>query len=358
MIPRALSNESDSSGDDASNPFDEPSICTKETVSDRDGEEQTSQRMESDDLIGDDESESDNSSRDEASPRRGILKVTRNGSDSDGEGSKSRRSEGCNDGKQVKFSAVADDGDDFPAKTKKNGIQKERQRSQRIKKVEESDDCREPDSDEDEDEDDDDVSNLCVGSLDVKYMRLSYFMVPGDAIGEDNQDFNSFVTKPGKILVALCGKLKPNAVIGENHWALPDANSLFEVKASSLKKKFHAIRDHPHGSNAALGHNSTNTTQNTALNASAGVGDHKKDVDSEEAHTQQYSYDPRADRKKKTDKGDALPEDTISYAYLSTEQFRSNAVRRLDLGVPFTYAIRHLPNERSVPMLQVYIILL
>jgi hypothetical protein len=178
--------------------------------------------------------------------------------------------------------------------------------------------------DEEEEEEVEEEPEICVGSLDVKYMRMSYFMVPGDATEEDNAHFNHFVSKSGRILVILCAKLKPHALIDERHWVLPDETKTARAKAHKLRNEISAIR------RQFQSKVSPNVSESAPL-----------------------PYDPREDIYKTTDTGDPLPPDAIGYSYISISQFKSNAVKRLDIGAPFTYAIKHLPRERSVPMLRV-----
>jgi hypothetical protein len=181
---------------------------------------------------------------------------------------------------------------------------------------------------QEEEEEEEEEPEICVGSLDVKYMRMSYFMVPGDATEESNSHFNHFVNKGGRILVILCAKLKTNAVIDERHWVLPDETKSARAKAHRLRKEISAIR--------------REFQSKTLISSAESV-----------AAARTFTYDPREDIYKTTDTGDPLPADAIGYSYISISQFKSNAVKRLDIGAPFTYAIKHLPRERSVPMLRV-----
>lgn len=180
---------------------------------------------------------------------------------------------------------------------------------------------------------------MVVGALDVKFMKMTHFMVHGNAMEDGLPAYNDFLYDNGKIMVVLCAKLKDRAVIDERHWNMPDMSLSKEAKSAQLRRNLIDIKqefDQKMGRGKAYSHLSHLSRGTRRVIAAAGL-----------------EYDPRKHIHKVTDTGDPLPEDALAYCYLPLDQFKSNAVKRLDLGAPMTYAIRHLPKERSVPMLRV-----
>lgn len=190
-------------------------------------------------------------------------------------------------------------------------------------------------SQQEEEEEEEDEPEICVGALDVKYMRMSYFMIPGDAREENNSHFNNFVNKSGRLLVVLCAQLKPNAVIDERHWNLPDESNSAKAKALKFRKEIYTLR----------------REQQRLLRLPSRRSQSMDEL--EQSADPLLRYDPRADLCKTTDTGDPLPADAIGYAYISLAQLKCSAVKRLDIGASLTYAIKHLPKERSVPLMRV-----
>ena len=184
------------------------------------------------------------------------------------------------------------------------------------------------------------ASDLCVGALDAKFLKMSHFMVHGNALEDGLPSYNEFINSTSRIMVVLCGKIKNNAVVDERHWVLPDMANTKAAKAAKLRKRLSDLKadivKKNTGSQGAYSHLSHISRGHRRTNLTAGL-----------------EYNPRHDIHKVTDTGDPLPEEAIAYAYLPLSQFKSNAVKRLDMGAPMTYAIRHLPRERSVPMLRV-----
>lgn len=182
-------------------------------------------------------------------------------------------------------------------------------------------------------------SDLCVGALDAKFLKMTHFMVPGNCSVDGLPAYNDFLSDTGRIMVVLCGKLKQNAMIDERHWIIPDMSETRDAKAAKLRKDLIDLKAEyrkKSGGSTAYNHLSHLSRGSRRAKIVAAL-----------------DYDPRADTRKVTDIGDPLPEDAIAYSYLPLDQFKSTAVKRLDLGTPMTYAIRHLPKERSVPMLRV-----
>jgi hypothetical protein len=180
---------------------------------------------------------------------------------------------------------------------------------------------------------------MVVGALDVKFMKMTHFMVQGNASADGLPAYNEFLNENGRIMVVLCAKLKDRAVIDERHWNLPDMSLSMEAKSAQLRRNLIDIKqeyDQKMGRGKAYSHLSHLSRGARRVNVAAGL-----------------EYDPRKHLNKETDIGDPLPEDALAYSYLPLDQFKSNAVRRLDLGAPMTFAIKHLPKERSVPMLRV-----
>ena len=64
-------------------------------------------------------------------------------------------------------------------------------------------------------------------------------------------------------------------------------------------------------------------------------------------------YNPRGKSDYVTESGTVLPGNAIAYGHIPLQQFEGNTVKRLDVGVPLTYAIQHLPLVSTVPMLRV-----
>jgi hypothetical protein len=211
---------------------------------------------------------------------------------------------------------------------------------------------KDPQEQDKEEEEEEEEPEICVGALDVKYMRLSYFMTPGDAREESNPHFNSFLNKASptsRVLLILCAKLKSQAVIDERHWTIPDENNSAKAKTQRFRKEIYAMRREQQRLLRLPSRRSQSMEEFDLSSRSAGAGAGA----GEGASGQRLRYDPRADVHKMTDTGDPLPADAIGYAYVSLAQLKCSAVKRLDIGAPLTYAIKHLPKERSVPMMRV-----
>lgn len=177
----------------------------------------------------------------------------------------------------------------------------------------------------------------CVGALDVRFMRMSYVLIPGNAMGDHPPELNKFLQANNRVLIYLKARLKKDTQITSRHWVIPDPSTMSTVKLSKLKKRLKDIRD-------------IANAQRTENAVSPGKKSRTAVRIASDAKPQQYIPSKAP---KYTEYGEELPGDAIAYGYLPLDQFRSNAVRRTDISIPMTYCIAHFPKERSVVMLRV-----
>ena len=133
-------------------------------------------------------------------------------------------------------------------------------------------------------------------------------------------------------------------VIADNNWSIPNVQDLSKSKASRLRTK---IRDIKKG----------NVVDDDILKplprrrpSSSSVAYKPPTPPGAKLRT---SYDPREKVEVTTESGLVLPPTAIAYGHIPLAQFKGNTVQRVDVGIPLTYTIQHLPRARTVPMLKV-----
>jgi hypothetical protein len=135
------------------------------------------------------------------------------------------------------------------------------------------------------------------------------------------------------------------AVISNSSWSIPAVQDLSKSKASRLREKIRDIKKGkiPDDTIKPLPRRRPSSSR-VILFAHKG-----STVDAPPPTV----YDPRAKVECTTECGGILPANALAYGHIPLAQFKGNTVKRLDVGVPLTYTIQHLPLARTVPMLKV-----
>jgi hypothetical protein len=143
-------------------------------------------------------------------------------------------------------------------------------------------------------------------------------------------------------------------VIAENNWSIPNVQELFSSKASKLRSTIRDIKNQ----------NSTDTSTDDDSTSyffkplpRRRPSSHSNIVYTVPVSTSEAplrkEYDARAKVQYTTESGVVLPWNALAYGHIPLTQFKGNTVQRLDVGIPLTYTLKHLPLARTVPMLKV-----
>lgn len=135
-------------------------------------------------------------------------------------------------------------------------------------------------------------------------------------------------------------------VISENSWSIPNVEDLSNYKASRFRTK---IRDIKKGKVDEAAEDASLKPLPRRRPSSSSVV-YKVPTAKPELGKE---YDPRAKVEHTTESGVILPSNALAYGHIPMTQFKGNTVQRLDVGIPLTYTLRHLPLARTVPMLKV-----
>ena len=188
-----------------------------------------------------------------------------------------------------------------------------------------------------------DVS-IVVGTLVVQRMRVTHALIPGNsACGTNSEGLEKYFAKNRHILVTLCGDIKEGAdIYDENRWLCPPEGYSSASKVKDLQHKLTNIRldavnktlfgDKYCGSNSLRQRHLARIFRKS---------------------TKKIKFS--GDSPRRTERGETLPEGAIAYGYVNYYQFLNATVNRIGVVTPMTYALSHVPIERSVPMLQVVV---
>lgn len=196
-----------------------------------------------------------------------------------------------------------------------------------------------------DDESDENVS-IVVGTLAVQKMRVAYSLIPGNsAAGSPSPELERYFAKNRKILIVLCGDVKYGVnIYDESRWLAPPPGFSCAEKSKQLQHSLTSIRV-------------------DAVNKTLFQGRYSRSNSLRQKHLSRLfrkSYKdaelPATVELRKTESGEVLPEGAIAYGYVNYYQFLNATVNRIDIVTPMTYALTHVPRERSVPMLKVFCI--
>ncbi len=193
---------------------------------------------------------------------------------------------------------------------------------------------------------DDDSHSIIVGDLNVKQIRVSYVIIPGDSVSQGaSKDLERYFSKHRKILVALCGAPKPGIdVKGSTRWMKAAYSMSSFEKTAALQKSMEDIKLEALNKTLLGNYSSENFLRQKHMARLLRTAS-KEVFENIPANESIFCS--------KTENGEILPPNTIAYTYLDYYQFLSATVARVDVTLPMTYALVNLPNERSVPKLRV-----
>lgn len=136
------------------------------------------------------------------------------------------------------------------------------------------------------------------------------------------------------------------SVIGENNWNIPEVEKSMKAQASRLRTK---IRDIKKGTVTNI--DAIKPLPRRRPSSSSTLANSCKSPSKDRMSA--GAYDPRAKVDFTTESGEPLPSSAIAYGHIPMSQFKGNTVKRLDVGIPMTYALKHIPLATTVPMLKV-----
>lgn len=251
----------------------------------------------------------------------------------DGENDSVSLSSAGSDGNGSEFE---DDADDRAA------MFNSRSRSGRLAKVSEEEVDAEEYSSEDTSQED---VSIVVGTLAVQRMRVTYTVIPGDSAGgAPSPELERYFARNRRILVVLCGDTKDGAnICDETRWMSPPEGFSSASKAQNLQHSLTNIR--------------LDAVNKTLFQGKySGVNSLRQKHLSRMFRKSYQDNEIPSSSVRKTERGEILPEGSIAYGYVNYYQFLNATVNRIDIVTPMTYALSHVPRERSVPMLKVILL--
>lgn len=188
---------------------------------------------------------------------------------------------------------------------------------------------------------------LVVGDLNIKQMKVSYVLIPGDSVNEGSSDeLQNYFNHHRQILIVLCGKAKQNYQINISNKSSFESSAdkviALEKKISEIKKKaIHStLGENFSYQNYLQGVHKIRTMRKSPAPASP------------EVFSKSHNSNPRIFCGK-TDQGQTLPPNAIAYAYVDYHQFLHDTVIRVDVTLNMIYSLVNVPKERSVPKIKV-----
>lgn len=154
-------------------------------------------------------------------------------------------------------------------------------------------------------------------------------------------------------------------MIADNNWIIPNEQESVKSRVARFRSM---IRDIKRGGSAEGEEDvlkplprrrpsSSSAIAGMGLGTGAGISSPKKPSPPviERMGSKTGAYDPRQKVEHTTETGELLPGNALAYCHISLSQFKGNTVKRLDVGIPLTYTIKHIPLATTVPMLKVMI---
>ena len=195
--------------------------------------------------------------------------------------------------------------------------------------------------------DDDVEETLIVGDINVKKMRVSYVLIPGDSVSQGSSDeLHNYFNHHRHILIVLCGQVKPSyqvnvvnklSTVSSMEKIAALENNISEIKKRAIRS---ALSEQYSHQNYLQGVHKIRTMRKSQTPASP------------EVFSKSHNCKPRIFCAK-TDQGQSLPPNAIAYAYVDYYQFLNDTVSRVDVTLHMIYSLVNIPKERSVPKMKV-----
>lgn len=138
------------------------------------------------------------------------------------------------------------------------------------------------------------------------------------------------------------------AVIGDNNWKIPNQRDSVKSKASRFRTMIRDIKKGKDVNDEVIKPLPRRRPSSSSVLALAVAGKDRK-----LSSSVPDGYNARAKVEYFTESGEPLPVNAIAYGHIPMDQFKGNTVKRLDVGIPLAYTIKHIPLATTVPMLKV-----